>query len=177
MVRLMVNYPISFVSKLPSKLLLAAFFLCLGACAGVTQKPYADVFALIQKLQTMHPLTIEKLQNEGFVVTSQQCNGLVYFEGTGPDLADGTQIRSFNFRISFENTSKTFLVVDINNICITREDIEKKYHISKTSLFVLPDGIHRIHYVAGKEARIGFSSLAEKAACMEGFNIDTYPYF
>ena len=159
----MVIFARNFASKLPSKLLLAAFFLCLGACAGVTQKPNADVFALIQKLQTMHPLTIEKLQNEGFVVTSQKKSGvhLVTF-GTAPTLADRTPFQDFYFSVLAEDPSRTFLVIEIANICITYEDLKEVYpeHITRTD-------VTRIHSLLENETKLLFIFPIEYSGCME----------
>lgn len=86
----MVNFAMSFATKLSSKLLLLVIFLCLGVPGASAKQPYADVFALIQKIQSMHPLTIKKLLDEGFVIIFQEIGRYFTTLGTGPKLADGT---------------------------------------------------------------------------------------
>ena len=51
----MPNTAMNFASKFPSKLLLVTVFLYLLVPAAWAKEPYADVFAFIQKMQTMHP--------------------------------------------------------------------------------------------------------------------------
>ncbi len=171
----MPNTAMNFASKFPSKLLLVTVFLYLLVPAASAKEPYADVFAFIQKIQTMHPLTIEKLLNEGFVITSQEVVGShLNTMGTGPELADGTKLQSVDFRVSFENPLRTFLIIDIANICISQEEVKKRYPNHKTIIYPFQDDLRVSHRVKEKEARLGFFFLANKSNCMEGFNIKTY---
>ena len=171
----MPNTAMNFASKFPSKLLLVTVFLYLLVPAAWAKEPYADVFAFIQKIQTMHPLTIEKLLNEGFVITSQEVlRSRLDTMGTGPELADGTKLQSVDFRVSFENPLRTFLIIDIANICISQEEVKKRYPNHKTIIYPFQDDLRVSHRVKEKEARLGFFFLANKSNCMEGFNIKTY---
>ena len=155
----MPNTAMNFASKFPSKLLLVTVFLYLLVPAAWAKEPYADVFAFIQKMQTMHPLTIEKLLNEGFVITSQEVVGShLNTMGTGPELADGTKLQSVDFRVSFENPLRTFLIIDIANICISQEEVKKRYPNHKTIIYPFQDDLRVSYRVKEKEARLGFFS-------------------
>ena len=165
----MPNTAMNFASKFPSKLLLVTVFLYLLVPAASAKEPYADVFAFIQKIQTMHPLTIEKLLNEGFVITSQEVIGShLNTMGTGPELADGTKLQSVDFRVSFENPSRTFLVIDIANICISQEEVKKRYPNHKTIIYPFQDDLRVSHRVKEKEARLGFFSWRTNQTAWKG---------
>ncbi len=165
----MPNTAMNFASKFPSKLLLVTVFLYLLVPAAWAKEPYADVFAFIQKIQTMHPLTIEKLLNEGFVITSQEVlRSRLDTMGTGPELADGTKLQSVDFRVSFENPLRTFLIIDIANICISQEEVKKRYPNNKTVIYPFQDDLRVSYRVKEKEARLGFFSWRTNQTAWKG---------
>ena len=171
----MSNIMVNFAKLTVDKLFMLLFLLCFWVPSASAKEPYADVFAFIQKMQTMHPLTIEKLLNEGFVITSQEVlRSRLDTMGTGPELADGTKLQSVDFRVSFENPLRTFLIIDIANLCISQEEVKKRYPNNKTVIYPFQDDLRVSYRVKEKEARLGFFFLANKSNCMEGFNIKTY---
>ena len=160
---------VNFAKLTVAKLFMVLFLLCFWVVAASAKEPYADVFAFIQKMQTMHPLTIEKLLNEGFVITSQEVVGShLNTMGTGPELADGTKLQSVDFRVSFENPLRTFLIIDIANLCISQEEVKKRYPNNKTVIYPFQDDLRVSYRVKEKEARLGFFSWRTNQTAWKG---------
>ena len=173
----MSNIMVYFAKLTVAKLFMLLFLLCFWVPSASAKEPYADVFAFIQKIQTMHPLTIEKLLNEGFVITSQEVfRSRLDTMGTGPELADGTKLQSVDFRVSFENPSRTFLAIEISNLCISQEEVKKRYPNHKTIIHPLHDGIMVQHQVQENKTKLAFFFPAKKAACLKAFNLHTDSY-
>jgi hypothetical protein len=144
---------------------------------------YVDVFDFIQKTHPMQPLTLEKLNKIGFVVTSVE--DLIpnfsgddpeekRYLGTGPTLQDGTQFRLFDFRFSTKDPVGTFLYIGIvTNTCITYKDFSKMYPTHGSYIEGRP--AESVRWVQEGGTRISVAFPLEKPSCMQSFTIDTFP--